>query len=54
MRVSASLQVEVKSHQRYVFDRDQSFWRMILLPQGDLEMPVLTRLTLNRDGSKVM
>eukprot|EP00878_Enallax_costatus_P012014 GHUV01012543.1.p1 GENE.GHUV01012543.1~~GHUV01012543.1.p1 ORF type:complete len:177 (+),score=56.17 GHUV01012543.1:1098-1628(+) len=54
LATKGELQIEVKSKQRYVFDRAHSIWRMILLPQGDLEMPVLTRLTLNRDGSKIL
>jgi hypothetical protein len=47
------LQVEVNNTQAYSFDRGHSMWRFILLPQGDLQLPVLTRLTLSRDGSKV-
>jgi hypothetical protein len=47
------LQVEVNNTQAYSFDRAYSMWRYILLPQGDLRLPVLTRLTLSRDGSKV-
>jgi hypothetical protein len=47
------LKVEVNNTQAYSFDRAHSMWRYILLPQGDLRLPVLTRLTLSRDGSKV-
>lgn len=54
LATKGELQVEVKNKQRYVFDRAHSMWRMILLPHGDLELPVLTRLTLNRDGSKIL
>eukprot|EP00882_Tetradesmus_deserticola_P000882 GHRQ01000956.1.p1 GENE.GHRQ01000956.1~~GHRQ01000956.1.p1 ORF type:complete len:276 (+),score=85.02 GHRQ01000956.1:225-1052(+) len=48
------MQVEVNNTQAYSFDRGHSMWRYILLPQGDLQLPVLTRLTLSRDGSKVL
>ncbi|KAF6257613.1 hypothetical protein COO60DRAFT_1639810 [Scenedesmus sp. NREL 46B-D3] len=48
------MQVEVNNTQAYSFDRAHSMWRYILLPQGDLRLPVLTRLTLSRDGSKVL
>lgn len=47
------LQIEVNNTQSYHFDRGHSMWRYILLPKGDLQLPVLTRLTLNRDGTKV-
>jgi hypothetical protein len=43
----------VNNSQGYSFERGHSMWRYILLPQGDLRLPVLTRLTLSRDGSKV-
>lgn len=48
------MQVEVNNNQAYSFDRGHSMWRFILLPQGDLALPVLTRLTLSRDGRKVL
>eukprot|EP00879_Flechtneria_rotunda_P001194 GHRR01001341.1.p1 GENE.GHRR01001341.1~~GHRR01001341.1.p1 ORF type:complete len:264 (+),score=77.96 GHRR01001341.1:358-1149(+) len=48
------VQVEVNNKQHYSFDRSHSMWRFLLLPQGDLELPVLTRLTLNREGNKVL
>jgi hypothetical protein len=54
LATKGELQVEVQNQQHYVFDRAHSMWRMILLPQGDLDLPVLTRLTLNRDASKIL
>lgn len=41
-------QVEVKNTQHYSFDRGHSVWRRLLLPYGDLQLSVLTRLTLSR------
>lgn len=41
------LQVEVKNTQTYSFDRGHSLWRRLLLPHGDMQLSVLTRLTLD-------
>lgn len=43
------LQVEVKNTQKYNFDRGHSVWRRLLLPHGDLQLSVLTRLSLSGD-----
>jgi hypothetical protein len=43
------LQVEVKNTQKYNFDRGHSVWRRLLLPYGDLQLSVLTRLSLSGD-----
>jgi hypothetical protein len=42
-------QVEVSNTQRLSFDRGHSLWRMLLLPHGDVDLSVLTRLTLSQD-----
>eukprot|EP00775_Hariotina_reticulata_P011785 gene11785-11930_t len=48
------LQVEVQNRQHYLFDRAHSLWRSILLPKGDPELSVLSRLTLSRTDHKVL
>lgn len=40
-------QVEVNNTQKYSFDRGHSLWRRLLLPHGDMQLSVLTRLTLD-------
>jgi hypothetical protein len=42
-------QVEVKNTQEYKFDRGHSVWRALLLPHDDMQLSVLTRLTLSKD-----
>lgn len=42
-------QVEVKNAQEYKFNRGHSVWRALLLPHGDMQLSVLTRLTLSKD-----
>jgi hypothetical protein len=39
----------VKNIQKYNFDRGHSVWRRLLLPHGDLQLSVLTRLSLSGD-----
>jgi len=39
----------VQNTQSYNFDRGHSVWRRLLLPHGDLQLSVLTRLTLSSE-----
>ncbi|KAF8072446.1 hypothetical protein HT031_000105 [Scenedesmus sp. PABB004] len=52
LATKGDLQVEVLNTQSYTFDRAHSLWRALVLPSRELELLVLTRLTLTRDGSK--